>query len=57
MTSTVTFTLTKADRCDRCNAAARTVVLLDAGRLMFCQHHTNKYEAALAAQGARIVYP
>ena len=57
MTSTVTFKLTKQDRCDRCNAQARTVALLDSGRLLFCQHHTNKYEAALAAQGARVVYP
>ena len=57
MTSTVTFKLTKTDRCDRCNAPARTVALLDAGRLMFCQHHTNQYEAALCTTGAQIIYP
>lgn len=52
--------LTLQDRCDRCPAAAQVVVVLkttdmstDAGdTLIFCNHHSNKYEVALAAKGA-----
>lgn len=37
------------DRCDRCSAAARVLVMLHAGGdLAFCNHHANKYRAALA---------
>lgn len=36
------------DRCDRCTAAARVLVLLNAGgELVFCRHHANKYRAGL----------
>lgn len=49
--------LTAQDRCDRCPAAAGAVVLLKAPApniLLFCLHHTNKYEVALATVGAVI---
>ena len=41
--------LTKADRCDRCGAAARVCAKLPSGaELLFCQHHANEHEAKLA---------
>jgi hypothetical protein len=40
--------LTKADRCDRCGAAARVRAKLPSGlELLFCQHHANEHEAKL----------
>jgi hypothetical protein len=40
--------LTRADRCDRCGAAARVRAKLPSGgELLFCQHHANKHEAKL----------
>ncbi|CAN5848082.1 hypothetical protein BH09ACT7_BH09ACT7_16610 [soil metagenome] len=40
--------LTKADRCDRCGAAARVRAVLPSGaELLFCQHHANEHEARL----------
>ncbi len=45
--------LTKADRCDRCGAAARVRAKLPSGaELLFCQHHANKHEAKLAELAA-----
>ncbi len=36
------------DRCDRCPAAARVLVLLhDGGDLAFCHHHANQHRRAL----------
>jgi hypothetical protein len=36
------------DRCDRCSAAARVLVLLHAsGELALCKHHANRHRAAL----------
>ena len=41
-------TLTRADRCDRCGAAARVRAMLPSGaELLFCQHHANQHEAKL----------
>ena len=41
-------TLTAADRCDRCGAAARVrAVLSSGGELLFCQHHANEYSDKL----------
>jgi hypothetical protein len=35
--------LTRADRCDRCGAAARVRAKLPSGaELLFCQHHANE---------------
>ena len=42
------------DRCDRCGAQAKARALLAAGTLLFCNHHSNKYGAALLAAGAAI---
>ena len=40
--------LTRADRCDRCGAAARVRAKLPSGaELLFCQHHANEHEARL----------
>ncbi|MCV7257053.1 DUF7455 domain-containing protein [Mycobacterium shimoidei] len=45
--------LTRADRCDRCGAAARVRATLPSGaELLFCQHHANKHEAKLIEQDA-----
>ena len=47
--------LTKADRCDRCGAAARVRAKLPSGgELLFCQHHANKHEAKLAEMAAAL---
>jgi hypothetical protein len=45
--------LTRADRCDRCGAAARVRAKLPSGtELLFCQHHANEHEAKLIEQSA-----
>lgn len=41
-------TVTRADRCDRCGAAARVRAKLPSGgELLFCQHHANEHETKL----------
>ncbi|MEE2056334.1 MULTISPECIES: DUF7455 domain-containing protein [Rhodococcus] len=48
--------LTAADRCDRCNAAARVrAVLPTGGELLFCGHHANEHTDRLRELGATIV--
>lgn len=49
MTGTMTSpTLTAADRCDRCGAAAAVrVVLASGGELLFCRHHANEHASRL----------
>ncbi|QRY51741.1 DUF7455 domain-containing protein [Mycolicibacterium septicum] len=48
-----TIPLTKADRCDRCGAAAKVrATLLSGSELLFCQHHFNEHETSLIARGA-----
>src|SRR5690349_2326297 len=45
--------LTRADRCDRCGAAARVRATLPSGaELLFCQHHANEHEAKLIEMAA-----
>jgi hypothetical protein len=40
--------LTRADRCDRCGAAACVRATLPSGaELLFCRHHANEHEAKL----------
>lgn len=40
--------LTRADRCDRCGAAARVRAILPSGaELLFCQHHADQHQAKL----------
>ncbi|MBV8346118.1 MAG: hypothetical protein JOZ49_00860 [Mycolicibacterium sp.] len=54
MTATLTSPeLTRADRCDRCGAAARVRAKLPSGgELLFCQHHANEHEARLIESAA-----
>ena len=35
--------LTRADRCDQCNAAAKVRAQKKGAKLLFCQHHANKH--------------
>ncbi len=45
--------LTRADRCDRCGAAARVRAKLPSGaHLLFCQHHANEHQAKLVQLAA-----
>jgi hypothetical protein len=45
--------LTRADRCDRCGAAARVRAKLISGlELLFCMHHANEHQAKLTEQAA-----
>lgn len=40
--------IARADRCDRCGAAARVRATLPSGaELLFCRHHANEHEARL----------
>jgi hypothetical protein len=48
LVSTVTETLTAADRCDRCGAQAYVRVVLGSGELLFCAHHAREHAAAYA---------
>ncbi len=54
MNATVTSPgLTRADRCDRCGAAARVRATLPSGaELLFCQHHADQHQAKLIALAA-----
>jgi len=54
MNATLTIPeLTRADRCDRCGAAARVRAKLPSGaELLFCQHHANEHEAKLTELAA-----
>jgi hypothetical protein len=45
--------LTRADRCDRCGAAACVRAKLTSGlELLFCMHHANEHQAKLNEQAA-----
>ena len=49
-------TLTRADRCDRCGAAARVRATLPSGmELLFCQHHANEHADRLQSMNATVV--
>jgi hypothetical protein len=53
---TLTATLAIADRCDRCGARATTRVVLAGGNdLVFCSHHSRRYEDALRAVAVEVV--
>ena len=56
MTATLTSPeLTRADRCDRCGAAARVRATLPSGaELLFCQHHAKEHQAKLIELSAVI---
>jgi hypothetical protein len=50
------FPLTAADRCDRCGARATTRVILASGSdLLFCGHHTRKYDDTISSVAAEVV--
>lgn len=42
-------------RCDRCGAQARVMVLMEASELCFCNHHFDRHKIALADQGGIII--
>ena len=45
--------LTRADRCDRCGAAAQVRATLPSGaELLFCQHHATEHESKLIEMAA-----
>src|SRR6266508_4441906 len=47
--------LTRADRCDRCGAAARVRAKLPSGgELLFCGHHARKHSDRLAELEAQL---
>jgi S-formylglutathione hydrolase FrmB len=48
--------LTADNRCDRCSARAVVVTVMFGGSsLLWCGHHYDKYEQALAANGATVL--
>ena len=47
--------LNKMTRCDRCPAEAQQEVFIFGTVLLFCQHHYNKHELALMAQGGEVL--
>lgn len=48
--------LTRADRCDRCSAPARTRAVLPSGELLFCGHHTRAHRDRLVDAGAVLIH-
>lgn len=50
--TTILPPLSRADRCDRCSAAARFRAVLPAGELLFCGHHGRAHLDRLLASGA-----
>ena len=50
--SALATTLSAADRCDRCGAAAKVrAVKPDRHELLFCNHHGDEHEPVLVGQG------
>jgi hypothetical protein len=49
--------LTRADRCDRCPAAALVRAVLPAGELLLCGHHGRAHRDRLLAAGAELHPP
>ena len=48
--------LTAQDRCDRCGAQGRVLVMLPSGGLLlFCAHHAHANAEGLSAAGATVV--
>lgn len=54
---TVVRPLTRADRCDRCPAAAQVRAVLAAGELLLCGHHGRAHRDRLLAAGAELHPP
>jgi hypothetical protein len=55
--SVAEVTLTAEDRCDRCNAPARTRTTLISGELFFCGHHARTFAAQLKPKSVSIYDP
>jgi hypothetical protein len=53
---TTTRPLTRADRCDRCSAAAQIRATLPFGELLFCGHHVRAHLDGLLEAGA-VLHP
>jgi hypothetical protein len=52
----VVTALTATDRCDRCGARATTRVVLSGGTdLVFCGHHSRRYDEALRAVAVEVL--
>lgn len=49
--------LTRADRCDRCSAAAQVRALLPTGELLLCGHHGRAHRDRLLEIGAELHPP
>ena len=48
--------LTSTDLCDRCGARAATRVVLAGGHdLLFCGHHSRRYDQALRAVAVEVL--
>ena len=55
-TFTPTAPLTAHDRCDRCGAQAYTRFINENGHdMLFCGHHTTKYEVTLMKTGFQMI--
>lgn len=55
--SVETVSFTAHDRCDRCGSQALMIAAKsDNADLMFCNHHKDKYEDSLLAQGWTVTF-
>jgi len=54
-TTTPSAGLTASDRCDRCGARAYVKVLLGAGELFFCAHHSRKHAPAYMSVAKSVI--
>ena len=43
--------ISKDDRCDRCNAKAKLLVITNSGPLTFCGHHADKVQEYVRSLG------
>ena len=50
-------TLVATDRCDACSAAARVIIALSNGELMFCGHHSKQHKEKLLTQSVSVYDP
>jgi hypothetical protein len=54
--ATIVLPPSAADRCDRCGARGTTRIILDnGGDLVFCGHHTRKYDVTIQAVAVDVV--
>jgi hypothetical protein len=53
MTTATIRKLTAHDRCDRCGASGKVLVVTPAGELVFCGHHASEHSEAMIDKGYR----